>query len=424
MGDDRGTGTGPAPSAREVSILRLGETGARPEQVPVLVAALSRALDGTGPALLPVPSGPPGDEVVRAAALDQPVDRDTALLLPTSGSTGRPKVVELASAALLASASATHTRIGPPGRWALALPLTHVAGWQVLVRGLMASDPAERLPSLVPLHGGFTAGALVAALDGYGPPVRYTSLVPTQLARALEDPTATAALARLDAVLLGGAATPEPLHRKATLAGVHVVRTYGSTETCGGCIYDGAPLDGVEARTSGEGRLAVAGPVLATRYRADTVLTREAFVESDGLRWFVTSDRAEVSSGHVSVLGRADDVIVTGGEKVEPARVEASLLEDPEVREALVVGVPDVEWGEAVVAFVTLRTGRTGCAEEDAGAHDASLGRRLREHVAGSLGRHAAPRRTFVVDAIPSRGIGKPDRTGARDLAERLVSGS
>ncbi len=418
MGDDRGTGAERAPSAREVSTLRLGAAGDPGQPLADLVATLGRALDGTGPALLPVPAGPPGDAVLRAAALDhEPVDRGTALLLPTSGSTGRPKVVELASAALLASASATHARIGPPGRWALALPLTHVAGWQVLVRGLTATEPAERLPSVVPVDHGFTAAALVAALDGDGPAVRYTSLVPTQLARALDDPTATAALVRLDALLLGGAATPEPLYRRAIRAGIHVVRTYGSTETCGGCIYDGVPLDDVEVQVDDDGRLLVTGPALGTRYRGDPALTADAFVVRDGHRWFVTSDRAEMRSGRVTVLGRADDVIVTGGEKVEPARVEAYLLELPEVRDAIVVGVPDGEWGEAVVALVAVRT------DGDAGADGARLEERLREHVAGALGRHAAPRRTLVVDAIPSRGIGKPDRAAARALAERLVAG-
>lgn len=397
-------------TARSVEVVRVQAAGSgrTADTIAELVHSLRAALDGSGPALLPVSAGPPGDKLVAAADLDNrdhPVDSGTALLLPTSGSTGHPKVVEVSAAALLAGAHATHARIGPPGRWALSLPLTHVAGWQVLVRGLLADGP-DQLPEVVPLDHG--AG-----------PVRYTALVPTQLARALDDPTAIAALARLDAVLLGGAATPEPLRRKALDAGIPVVSTYGSTETCGGCLYDGVPLDGVHTRISDAGRLMLAGPVLATRYRADAALTASTFQEVDGRRWYLTGDRAEIDSdGIVTVTGRHDDVIVTGGENVAPAAVEASLAEHPFVREAVVVGVPDAEWGELVVAVVSLSSG-TGEAADD--HHTA--GRTLRDHVAATLGRHAAPRHVVVVDEVPTRGIGKPDRTAAlRVAAEHLAA--
>ncbi len=409
-------------AGRAVEVVRLADL--TPADVASLLTGLRRALDGTGPALFPVPPGPPGDALVAAALLDDPdhpVDDGTALLLPTSGSTSTPKIVELGAAALLAGARATHARIGSPARWALALPLTHIAGWQVLVRGLLADDPRDRVPLLVPLDDGFTSAGLAASLDLAGGdddagPVRYLSLVPTQLSRVLADTDATAALASLDTVLLGGSATPEPLHRKAIQAGIRAVRAYGATETCGGSVYDGVPLDGVEARVSDDGRLWLAGPVLATRYRGDPDLTAASFAELDGRRWYATDDRALISNdGRVTITGRLDDVIVTGGEKVTPAAVEAALGEFPSVREAVVVGVPDPEWGAVVVALIRLDGG-------SAPAQDPDLVGGLRELVATTLGRHAAPRHVLVVDEVPTRGIGKPDRAAAALIAADYVS--
>ena len=371
--------------------------------LPDLLHRLRAALDGSGPALLPVAAGAPGEAVVAAAHLDRPLRPGTALLLPTSGSTGTPKVVELSAAALRAGAAATHIRVGPPGRWLLALPLSHVAGWQVLVRGLLAA-PAEQEPQTHPT-GAFSAGAFADALRAAGPPVRFASLVPTQLARVLDDPDATAAAARLRGVLLGGAAAPGRLLERASTAGVRVVTTYGSTETAGGCVYDGVPLDGVAPALTADGRLRLSGPVLASGYRDGS----PGFDDEDGTRWFTTSDLARLHDGRVEVLGRADDVVVTGGENVSPAAVERVLLAEPGVEDAVVVGVPDQEWGAAVVALVVA----------DPSATDA----RLRAAVADRLGRHHAPRHVLRVDALPRLGIGKPDRRAAADLAARTLSG-
>jgi len=371
--------------------------------LPSLVRRLAAALDGSGPALLPVAPGAPGRAVVEAARLDQPLSEGTALLLPTSGSTGAPKVVELSAAALIAGARATHARVGPPGRWLLALPLTHVAGWQVLVRGLLAPGAAQ-VPHAMP-PGPFTATAFAAAVEGSRPAVAFASLVPTQLGRVLDDPGATRAAATLTAVLLGGAAAPARLLDRARRAGIAVVTTYGSTETAGGCVYDGVPLDGVTTALTADGRLRVAGPVLATAYRDAS----PGLVEEDGSRWFTTSDLARVVDGRVEVLGRADDVVVTGGEKVSPAAVERVLLGVVGVQDAVVVGVPDARWGSAVVALVV--------ADDDVSDD------RLRAAVADRLGRHHAPRHVLRPGAIPQHSIGKPDRRAAADLAARTLPG-
>lgn len=368
-----------------------------------LLDRLRSVLDGTGPALLPLAAGGPGRVVREAARLDRPLRDGTALLLPTTGSTGTPKVVELSATALLAGARATHARVGPPGRWLLPLPLTHVAGWQVLVRGLLA-DPGEQRPHRLP-DGPFTATAFADAVEQATPAVRFTSLVPTQLARVLDDARAGRAAATLAAVLLGGAAAPPQLLARAARAGVRVVTTYGSTETCGGCVYDGAPLDGVRTALTDDGRLRLAGPVVASGYRDGS----PGFDDVDGTRWFTTSDLARLDGGRVEVLGRADDVIVSGGENVSPAAVERVLLAQAGVHEALVVGVPDLAWGTAVVALVAA----------DDGVDDA----RLRSAVADALGRPHAPRHVLRVGSLPRMGIGKPDRRAAADLAARTLTG-
>ena len=365
-----------------------------------LLEAARQALAGAGPALLPVAPGSAGSArlaaVERAAAV---VPRPgTALVLPTSGSTGSPRLVELGAAALLASASATHARLGGPGRWLLALPLTHVAGWQVVVRSLVAGrEPA--VPDRAEPAGASAAFAR-AATEG---DVRYTSLVPAQLTRLLDDPDAAAALAHLDAVLLGGAPTPDALRRRATDAGVRVVRTYGMTETCGGCVYDEVPLDGVRARARADGRLLLSGPVLASGFLGEDV--PGTFVERDGTRWLRTGDRGTVcEDGRVRVLGRMDDQIITGGVNVTPADVEQVLTSLPGVREVVVVGVPNPRWGQEVVALVAA----------DGPLPDLAS---VRAAVSGVLGAAAAPRRLVVVDAVPLRGIGKPDRAAAQLLA-------
>ncbi len=322
----------------------------------------------------------------------------------TSGSSGTHKWVQLSAAALSASATATHARLGGAGAWLLALPTHHVAGLQILVRTALAGCR----PAMVNLHAGFDPAAFNAAarrlISENGR--CYTALVPTQLGRLLDaDPEP---LAGFDAVLLGGAPTPEHLLRRARTAGVVVVTTYGMTETAGGCVYDGWPLDGTRVRLDRDGTVELAGPTLATGYLDAQRATAQAF--HDG--WFRTCDLGQFDSqGRLRVLGRADDVIVTGGLNVAPADVEAVLTSLPGVAAACVVGVPDPEWGERVTAAVI--------PADPAHPPDP---RALRAAARHRLTGAQLPKEIVLFDALPLRGVGKPDRQAVRSLLTARTS--
>jgi o-succinylbenzoate---CoA ligase len=318
-------------------------------------------------------------------------DSFPAVVLPTSGSTGEPKLVMLPAAALLASATATYERLGGPGGWLLALPATRVAGLQVLVRSLVAGIPPVYLPDL----GEFAVAT--KRLDGNAR--RYTALVPVQLSRLLEQgDAAVSALQSYDAVLLGGAAAAPALLERARAASVRVVTTYGMTETCGGCVYDGVPLDGVRiALSPGDGRVRIGGPVVFSGYLGRPDLTASALV--DGLH--VTQDLGRFdASGRLEILGRVDDVVVSGGVNVPLQAVESALASLPGVAEAAVTGRPDPEWGARVVAYLVLR----------AGAEPPSL-EAVRAHVAARRPRAYVPKEVHIVDALPLLPSGKLDRS-------------
>lgn len=366
----------------------------------MLLAALTSALAGTGPAVMPVAAG------TAAATVPGSAPAGTALVVRTSGSTGEARGVRLASAALQASARATADRLAGHGRWLLTLPVHHVAGVQVLVRSVLAGTvPVLGEP------GPFRPPAFVraaAALRGDGP--RYVSLVPTQLVRLLDDAAGTEALAGFDAVLLGGAATAGDLLARARAAGVAVVTTYGMSETCGGCVYDGVPLDGVRVDLDDDGRVLVAGQVLADGYLDRPDLDAATFVERDGIRWLRTTDAGRWHEGRLTVLGRLDDVLVTGGVKVAPAAVEDALATLPTVAEVCVVGVDDAEWGQVVVAVVVPRDGGAGPSLEQ-----------VRAAAAARSGPASAPRHVLTVGSLPLRGPGKVDRARVGDLAARAL---
>ncbi len=354
-----------------------------------VLPALADALAGRGPAWLPVPADDPREAARLTDALLDGPEVDAALVVATSGSTGTPKGALLTAAALRASGTATHDRLGGPGTWLLALPAHHVAGLQVLCRSVLAgTTPGVLAP-------GFDPAELPAALDSLPPGRRYTSLVPTQLGRVLEDPDASAALAQVDTLLVGGAATPPALLARALDAGIPVVRTYGMSETCGGCVYDGVPLDGVRVEV-GDGRVRLGGPVLASGYR--NLPDHPVWAEPG---WFRTDDAGSLTDGVLAILGRTDDAITTGGLTVLPGVVEAALGTHPGVREVVVLGVPDATWGQRVVAVVVPSTDPT--------ARPPTLAE-LRAHVGTILDRTAAPRELHLRDALPRRGPGKVDR--------------
>ncbi|HUX70385.1 MAG TPA: o-succinylbenzoate--CoA ligase [Cellulomonadaceae bacterium] len=372
-----------------------------------LLPLLDAALSGDGPAIAPTD---PAGSVTSVTGAEVP--DDVAVVLRTSGSTGASRAVMLGSRALRASAEATARALGATGggrtQWLLALPPVHVAGVQVVVRSVLAGT----VPAVMDLSGGFRAASFAATAATMTGDRRHTSLVPTQLVRLLDDSDGVRALRSFDAVLLGGAATTTALLARARGAGIRAVTTYGMTETCGGCVYDGRPLDGVRVDLDDEGRILLGGPVLATGYLGRPDLDDEAFVTRLGERWLRTSDLGTLDdAGRLRVTGRVDDVIISGGVKVSPAAVEHVLAEVDGVAEVCVVGLPDDEWGQSVTAVLVLRSG----------ARAPTLAT-VRAAAAERLGAASAPRDVVVVGSLPLRGPGKPDRRAAAALARELLA--
>jgi len=359
-----------------------------------VLRGLEAALAG-GPALLPVAEGAPALPTPPPADVRQRV----ALVVETSGSTGTGKRVALSSEALLAGAAAADAALGGPGGWVLALPTHYIAGLNVLTRSIAAGTTP-----VVVAPGHFDAAAFADAADrlvtGPAAPRRYTSLVPVQLARVLDDGRATAALARFDAVLVGGQATPAALRDRAVAAGVRIVTTYGASETSGGCVYDGVPFGTVRTEVV-DGELQLSGPMLAEGYLGDDDRTAATFVDRDGLRWYRTGDAATVSDGVVRVLGRLDDVVVSGGEKVRLGAVERLVRDLPDQHGAVVTRRASGEWGEVPVVVT----------EQPLDLDT------VRSHVGNALGRAARPAAVVVVDRLPMLPSGKPDRRAIQDLA-------
>lgn len=310
------------------------------------------------------------------------------IVVSSSGSTGAPKDVILSHRAVLASADAALERLGGPGQWLLALPATTVGGLQVLVRSIRSGTT----PVLASEHANLPAA--IASMTGQR---RYASLVPTQLHRLAEQHD-LASPAALDAVLLGGAAMPAGLLETAGDAGVRVVRTYGMSETCGGCVYDGVPLAGARLRIDECGQIHLAGPMLFDGY-ADAAAT--AAVLRDG--WFATADLGEVDeAGRLRVLGRCDDVVISGGVNVSLPAVTEALRHHEGVRDAVAIGVPDEEWGARVVAYVV---------PQDTVCLDGLRLDEVRDGVeAAGLPRTWAPREVVLLDALPLLPGGKIDR--------------
>ncbi len=375
---------------------------------PAVAAALDAALAGDGPALLPVDPHLPRRALasllaaVRPSAIDdgdglrrlpgaRPVGPQVAVVLATSGSTGAPKGVLLSAAALEASAAASLARLsaGPGEAWLACLPSSAAGGLQVLVRSRLVGTPPVAL-------GRFSVEGVAAALDL----VAHAALVPTMLVRLLD---ASIDLSRLGTVLLGGAAAPPALLARARAVGARVVTTYGMTETAGGCVYDGVALDGVEVVIGPDGRVELGGPVLALGLRTadgDTDLPRR-----DGR--LLTADLGRLGpDGRLEVVGRVDDIVVSGGVNVAADAVAAVLAEQPSVAAAAVAGRDDPEWGQIVVAVVA----PAGDAAPDL--------EQLRAAVRQRLGPAAAPRDLVVVAALPLLAGGKVDRLAVRRLAQ------
>lgn len=339
--------------------------------VSELMARIAKALVADGPALTLSPIS------------CESVASRIALIVSTTGSTGVAKEVGLTSAALIASAKASNKFLGAEfgATWSLALPLNHIAGINVLIRSLESGT--------LPIN--------VIGLEGKYPKVDFTSIVPTQLYRALHgDENLLQHLQSAQKVLVGGAPLTRELRSKAESAGITIVESYGSTETSGGCIYDGTPLEGVEIEISESGRLAIKGKVLAHSY----LNTNVDLVDENG--WFISSDFAHLEGSKVIVDGRIDDVVITGGEKVSLASIERVISQSlPQIQFAI-FAVEDAQWGQAI-----------HCAVVGNNVDEESINHLLQQE----CGSHAKIKGFLYCEELPLMGIGKVDRA---ELARRL----
>ncbi len=352
-----------------------------PPQVPDL---LPGALGGAY-VLAPCPDAATAAMLRPELPVEEP---DAAVVVTTSGSTGAPKGVVLARSALLASAAATRERLGGAMPWTLALPPQYVAGLMVAVRALASESPLSTAASDLHDLPADAAGAI--------------SIVPTQLVRALRTPEVLARLRRFDAVLLGGAGMAADVLAAARSAGLRIVTTYGMSETCGGCVYDGSPLPGVGIELDAAGRVTITGPTLFSGYRLRPDLTASMLV---GGR-LLTQDRARWEGGRLQILGRLDDVVVSGGVNVDLAALQAAvdaLAHAHGLRPAAVASLPDPEWG-ARIALLAEQPGPDLAWWQDA----------LREQ----LSRAALPRRLTPVPRLPRLASGKIDRAAVARLLQ------
>lgn len=340
---------------------------------PDLVGGLADALEGGAP-VAPVPDA----RLLPALAVDRPVtEPGAAVVVTTSGSTGEPKAVVLGADAIRFAAGATHDRLGGPGEWVCALPTQHVAGVMTIARAVVAGTRVRF--------------ARTDLADLPRPEGRtYLSLVSAQLDRALDRPDLVAALRRYAAVLVGGGAVPPHVRERAADADVPVVVTYGMSETCGGCVYDGLPLDGVRVAFEGE-RVLLGGPMAFLGYRLRPDLTAEV-LRGDVVR---TTDRGEWRDGRLRVLGRLDDVVVTGGHKVDLAAAQAACDAVFGTGAVAVLAVPDPRWGVRIVAVTA---GPLGLDE-------------VRGALSVRVGAAALPRELRHVPAVAYTSVGKIDRT-------------
>lgn len=365
-----------------------------PHDPTAILPDLRAALNGEV-SFLPVPlhDGTRASILRNSQRAGEPIDESIALVVGTSGSTGTPKGAQLTVDNLVSSATATHQWLGGEGQWLLAMPAYHIAGLQVLIRSLLAGTN----PVCVDVTDGFDVAAFAdgaEALTGAGAGDRaYTSLAPMQLAKALEEPFGAAALRLFDAVLVGGAALNPQVAARAEELGINVVTTYGSSETAGGCVYDGQPIEGAQVAIE-NGRVWLGGPMIAHGYR--NAPGHEAF---DKPGWFATSDAGEIRDGRLVITGRLDTIIDSGGLKLHPEVLERELLAIDGVTGACVVGVPHPRLGHAIVAAYE-GTAELGDVMDGLGdAEDA-----------GRINHWMIPKDLRRVEALPLIGPGKVDR--------------
>lgn len=396
-----------------------------------------------------------------AGAEHAEADSSIALVVGTSGSTGTPKRTALTARALAASAAATEnffdSNSDAASQWLLALPAHYIAGAQVLARSVLAGTAPVIARSVIePVH--FSPEVFLQAVERMSSARRFISLVPTQLHKLLESADANPhlgaeiheALGSFTGILLGGAPASADLLAAATALGLNTVTTYGSAETAGGCVYSGSVLPGVRVElvpeegmpavpdTGGKpaqvGRIWISGAHLASGYIGDAARTAEHFfTAADGTRWYRTDDygllspaaapnsNKNCSEQRLQVLGRSDDVLISGGVKISARAVATVLEEHPVVREACVVGLPDARWGTAIAAAVTLvpSAGAAAAPTENRPALNEELCALLRARCAEKLGAPAAPKQLSILPDFPLTSTGKPDRAEIYSILDR-----
>jgi O-succinylbenzoic acid--CoA ligase len=344
----------------------------------------------------------------RPAVLNGTVPDEAALIVETSGSTGTPKQVWLTKDALLWSARTTSMAMGPSGAWWLAVPAHFIAGIQVIVRSLLSSrQPIVANQSLGVVSQLRSVGDQLLSVKEGGTPV-YTSLVPTQLQDLLQAVDAgeigEAEFQVFSNILVGGQKTPQYLIERGRELGVPMIRTYGSAETAGGCVWDGRALDGVSMDIV-DGEVALSGPMLAGGYLGDSA-GDQRFIERNGARWFRTRDFGVVEEGVLSVTGRSDDVIISGGKKVSLSAIEEHLEQSGLAVSPVVVSAAHPRWGQVPIVVTTQPTELE----------------RLRDSVGAKLGEAAKPFAIEVVDHIPLLSSRKPDRRILSALVKARLS--
>ena len=393
---------------------------------------LTSALDGSGPAIVPIPDDGSriAQDILDATRPNNPEypleNDDIAIICATSGSTGAPRGVMLTRQALQASITGFANRFGADARWVVSMPVHRIAGIMVLARSFINHNPHVVDPSVggaVAFHAAtFSATTKHAfsqsARDGL--PL-MVSLVPTQIARLLDAGTVgIEALRAYDVVLSGAAATPQPMLERLRELNINVVVSYGMSETCGGCVFNGQPLDGVSVSLGSQtdddpGRIMISGPVLASGYRLRPDLDAVSFIDGR----LQTHDVGRLDSrGYLHVIGRLDDVVIVGGVNVALSAVESAIRHHPDITDVAVVDVADDLWGSLPIAYVVTKLPV---------AQRSVLTKQIKEHVASRIGRAATPRTVAYVETLPLLDSGKVDRLGlrlqaAKDIAQNVIS--
>lgn len=445
-------GLAPSPALQEAALhpQAVQVRADQPADPHAMLGAFEQLLGGYVPGAESAEANSAESESVEAA---EPI----ALVVGTSGSTGTPKRTPLTARALAASAAATEQFFGSnsdaASQWLLALPAHYIAGAQVLARSVLAGTAPVIARSVIePVH--FSPEVFLQAVERMSSARRFISLVPTQLHKLLESADADShlgadiheALGSFTGILLGGAPASADLLAAATALGLNTVTTYGSAETAGGCVYSGSVLPGVRVElvpeegmpavpdTGGKpaqvGRIWISGAHLASGYIGDAARTAEHFfTAADGTRWYRTDDygllapdsNENCSEPRLQVLGRSDDVLISGGVKISARAVATVLEEHPAVREACVIGLPDARWGTAIAAAVTLVPSADAAATSTQNRPDLNeeLSALLRARCAEKLGAPAAPKQLSILPDFPLTSTGKPDRAEIYSILDR-----